>query len=351
MSEATGGASEASAKSNKLAEMYRPPYEILSHFDLSEAREEARDSEKWILVNIQEQGNFQSQVLNRDIWKVKEVMDTVRENFIFLQFDRDGPDGRDYIRLYMPHAQNIPRLSNDTPFPHIAIIDPRTGEKVKEWHDMPKDALSFVMDVHDFLSRFSLSEDARNPVAPKVPSPKIMDVDSLTEEEMLRIAMQNSLEGDATGPASPPRSGKRKITAEEPSGVVDLSDSDRPATKRAEAASEDTKTEEAPGSSAYASISPVHHEEPAASVPGTTRIQFRFHDGSRVVRRFLLNDRVSRIYEWLKADLIPAKFAGDASKEFELVSIGTKLIEQLDRSIEKAGLKNGTVMVGVLSDD
>jgi hypothetical protein len=46
LSFATGGASEASSKSNMLAEMYRPPFDLMSRLPWDLAREEGRQQEK-----------------------------------------------------------------------------------------------------------------------------------------------------------------------------------------------------------------------------------------------------------------------------------------------------------------
>lgn len=137
--------------------MYRPPFEIISPLSLEDARAEAREEEKWILVNVQDSSLFTCQTINRDIWKVAEVMATVKENFLFLQMDRNGIDGRDYIRYYLqkaagPEARFDPTIANL--FPHIAIIDPRTGEQVKVWNEVPKAPMEFVMQLHEFLERY-----------------------------------------------------------------------------------------------------------------------------------------------------------------------------------------------------
>jgi len=101
-----------------------------------------------------------------------------------------------------------------------------------------------------------------------------------------------------------------------------------------------------------------HHAEPLNG-PDVTRIQFKMSDGSRVVRKFLLKDRVERLFEYVKADLLPEhqekrKSAADdkedllVGKEFELVSLGKKLIDHLEETIDEAGLKMGTVMVEIV---
>jgi hypothetical protein len=88
------------------------------------------------------------------------------------------------------------------------------------------------------------------------------------------------------------------------------------------------------------------HTEPPTDPATTTRIQFR-HPTGRIIRRFSLGDPVRRIYEWLKAD---PPLADKAGVEFELNSMGRNLIDVLDLSVEAAGLKNGTVMIGYIEE-
>lgn len=354
LAESTGGASEASAKSGKLAEMYRPPFEIIANLSLQDARDEAKEVEKWILVNVQDNSIFACQTLNRDIWKAPEVMATVKENFIFLQMDRTGRDGRDYIRLYLPAARDpavvlASGASNHDIFPHIAIIDPRTGEQVKVWNDVPKVPLDFVMVLHEFLERYSLKVNAKNPVQRKS-KPKA-SVDHMTEEEMMQLAMQNSLGNGGSIVSSDPDV-LTQVEAAPGSDIGDLMDFE----DAKEYIGPGKPAEEEEGDGVFWKIrSDRPHAEPPNG-PGVTRIQFKMSDGSRVVRRFLLKDRVERLFEYVKADLLPEqqekrKSAGDeenmVGKEFELVSLGTKLIDYLEKTVDEAGLKMGTVMVEV----
>lgn len=347
LAEATGGASESSSKSTRLAEMYRPPFEIISSISLEDARTEAREEAKWILVNVQDSSVFACQTLNRDIWKAAEVMATVKENFIFLQMDRNGMDGRDYIRYYLqkaadPSARFDPTIADL--FPHIAIIDPRTGEQVKVWNDVPKKPMEFVMQLHEFLDRYSLRADAKNPVQ-RTSKPKA-NVAHMTEEEQMQLAVQNSLGGSSTPAADDPDA----FTKEAEDDLMDFEESE---SKGKEVSA--TEVEEEP--SVFDRIrADRHHAEPPPG-PETTRIQFKMHDGTRVVRRFLLKDRVERLFEYVKADLLPDREAkkpeggsGGESKEFGLVGLGKKLIDYLDQTVDEAGLKNGTVMVEVMDD-
>jgi hypothetical protein len=309
--------------------LFRPPVEIITNLSFEDARDEARDGEKWILVNIQDDAVFQSQVLNRDIWRDKDVQQCIREHFLFLQMNRAGRDGRDYIRLYMPDVNA--GLGNDV-FPHIAIIDPRTGEQVKVWKEIPQSPMEFVHTVYEFLERYSLHEDAKNPVQ-RTAKPKPVNVDAMTEDEMLQLAMQQSL--DASTPLTPRAQDPDELTRE-----PDLMDVEEEAPQ--------SKGKEVANSPFQRIASDRHHQEPHPG-PDSTRIQFKMHDGSRVVRRFLLKDPVERLFEYVKADLLPEKGAS-ADTEFDLVSMGKKLIDVLVQTVEEAGLKMGTVMVETIED-
>ncbi|KAF2099219.1 hypothetical protein NA57DRAFT_38829 [Rhizodiscina lignyota] len=337
LSAATGGASDSSSKSNLLAELFRPPFDMMFHGPWDSARDNGKEEEKWLLINVQDPSVFDCQVLNRDIWKNEGIKETIRENFLFIQYNKDDPAGLEYIQYYFPAHE-----SHDA-YPHIAIVDPRTGEQVKIWSGRPvPQPTDFLMQLHEFLDRYSLKANARNPVAKRKPERTKLDVDRMTEEEMLEMAMQNSLENNGGPVPDDPDAltksdiltrDKGKAPAHVDSGIgTDLTQPDTNGTA---------------ADSPFAQISSSDpHEEPAQNAPGITRIQFR-HSGGRVVRRFATSDPVRRIYEWMKAEPLPGK----EGQEFELVAMGKNLIESLDTTIEDAGLKNGTVMVEFVGGD
>ncbi|KAL8842490.1 MAG: hypothetical protein Q9176_002642 [Flavoplaca citrina] len=337
LARATAGASEMSSKSRTLAEMYRPPYELMSRLPWDQARQQGKEDEKWILVNIQDPSIFDCQILNRDIWKDPSVMETVRENFIFMQYAKDDPRGNQYVQYYFQTRDN------PNAYPHIAIVDPRTGEQVKVWSGPPAPkATDFLMQLHEFLDRYSLKVSAKNPVAQRRAEPKKeTQIEKMTEEQMLEMALQNSLAGNSTLREDDPDELTRSVIAKDP--------------RKGETVEEDeiindtveqrqsNRTSQA--TSPFALISTwAPHVEPAADVP-STRIQFR-HPTGRVVRRFALADPVRRIYEWLKA----SPLEGKEGVEFELIFMQKNLMSALEDSIEQAGLKNATVMVEFLED-
>ena len=87
--------------------MYRPPFEIMFQRPWDEARDEGKEQEKWLLVNIQDPAIFDCQILNRDIWKNKDIMATVRENFIFMQYSKDDPRAQQYVNYYFQAKDNM----------------------------------------------------------------------------------------------------------------------------------------------------------------------------------------------------------------------------------------------------
>jgi hypothetical protein len=327
-----------------LAELFRPPYDLIARLDWDEAREEGKEQKKWILVNLQDMSDFNCQALNRDIWKDEAVKSLVKENFIFLQYDKDDMAADRYINFYFPNEGHL----NPNNYPHVSIIDPRTGEQVKVISGTPfPNALEFHAQLAEFLDRYSLSANHKNPVVKTKRPTRTIDVDRMTEEEMLELALQNSLDANGGATASNIRDpdeltrsftdkGKEKDSTGTSTPTISSTPAPAPEPEPAVAPAP------APAQSAFARIpSDRPHVEPKDPA-GTTRIQIRNPPG-RIIRRFRLDDRVSRIYEWLKAEPLPGK----EGVEFELKTMpqGVDLIEHLDETIQEAGLANAVVMV------
>lgn len=317
LSRSTGGASQATEKSNRLAEMYRPPFELMASVSsLDGLRAMGKEENKWILLNIQSPNIFDCQVLNRDIWKNEQIRQTVKENFVFKQFNKNDPQAQRYNQYYFKD------VDNDDAYPHIAIMDPRTGERTKVWSGPPAPkATEFLSELHEYLDRYTLDASAKNPIAKRKSEKKKVDVDKMSEEEMMEMAIQSSLNGKA---------------------AANRDDDPDHLTKHEDAAASSNGDAQIPKIvSPFNQISASNaHTEPAADAQDSTRIQFR-HPGGRVIRRFAMRDPVRRIYEWLKAAPIETR----EGQPFELVFMGKNLIDSVDDSIEEAGLKNGSVMV------
>jgi UBX domain-containing protein 7 len=305
-----------------------------------DARDKGKEEAKWILVNVQDPSIFDCQQLNRDLWKHDGIKELVKENFIFMQYSKDDQRGNQYIQYYFPLKDS------EAAYPHIAIVDPRTGEQVKVWSGPPvPDAGEFLMQLVEFLDRYSLDVTKKNPVAKRKPEKaKSINVDRLTEEEMLDLALQNSLANTAaSGPKEHDPDDLTKSFGDVSKGKG--KEVDTGAEKEAAGPSNGHPEEDTTESSTYSRIlSNNPHVEPEPGA-GVTRIQFR-HSTGRIVRRFRVDDPVLRIFEWLKADPLEGK----AGVPFDLKGMGKDLGDYLEETIEDAGLKNGTVMVEFLED-
>ncbi|PHH82088.1 hypothetical protein CDD82_7028 [Ophiocordyceps australis] len=314
---------ENGTHARRLEDLFRPPYDLMCRTSWNEARALGKEDKKWILVNLQDMNDFTCQALNRDIWRDQVVRELLSENFIFLQYDKDYPDSEQYMTLYLPNQGH----ENADNFPHVSIVDPRTGEQVKVWSGRPfPSAAEFHADLADFLDRYSLAAYSKNPVARAATrKPKRVDVERMTEEEMLEMALKNSLEGD------------QGSGSQTPSNIQDPDELTKCAGQSGEG-----KGKEVLVQSPFEQIaSNQPHTEPEND-GASTRIQFR-HPAGRVIRRFQLQDPVRRIYEWLKAEPLEGK----EGVEFELKKMpqGQDLIGALEATIESEGLKQATVMI------
>jgi hypothetical protein len=112
--------------SDKLAELFAPPKDLLFPGSFDDVCSYAESEERWLLVNLQDSSSFQCHALNRDVWKNSTVHSIVQQNFIFWQSSANSVEGMKYINIYQLKSA----AAADNFFPHIAIIDPRTRQKV-----------------------------------------------------------------------------------------------------------------------------------------------------------------------------------------------------------------------------
>ncbi|ORY00273.1 hypothetical protein K493DRAFT_328958 [Basidiobolus meristosporus CBS 931.73] len=297
---ATIRGSASSEHTSRLADLFKPPFDIMSNQDFEQTRNTAKSQGKWLMVNIQEVSEFVCQILNRDLWSDKTVQDIIKENFLFLQFSSDSVEGKKYLTFYP--------IEN---YPHIAIIDPRTGERMKVWNTLVS-PIEFLMNVTEFLDGNTLLPAN----APATKKPRNKNIEDLSEEEQLNIALAASMNSAST--SSAPKS-------PEP---IEISDSE-------------PESEDNVSTSVIDGIKPVDRPEPPAG-GDSTRIQFRLPDGSRVIRRFLKNDPVRHLFEFVKAT-VPEL----ASEPIELVYLRQQLIDKVDGTLEENGLLNAAVSVSV----
>lgn len=303
---------ELTSTQKRLAELFKPPFDLIERTNLDGAKVKGRAEKKWILINIQDQAEFQCQVLNRDFWSNKMIKQVVRNNFIFLQFQSDSVNGQNYVNFY--HVDL---------YPHISILDPMTGERVFHWKDgeVPK-VEEWLADVELFLEKFSLQPNSNNPIVQHEPK---FDPDAMTEEQQIEFALKQSMAGSTSADAinvDDEEEGKEEVAL----------------------APEGNSGDQDP----FDSISPQDHTEPTEGA--TTRVQFRFPNGKRLIHKFACDsDTVRQLYAWLKFQLLKEgelTYGIGGDERFSISSVGKpRLIECLNMTIAEAGLKNASILL------
>ncbi|EEB06949.1 UB Xdomain protein Ubx2 [Schizosaccharomyces japonicus yFS275] len=298
--------SPTTSRASRLAKLFRPPYDIITALPLESARALAADKQKWLLVNLQTSSSFECQVLNRDLWKNDSVKAVIRAHFIFLQYLDDEEPGLEFKRYYPVEST-----------PHIAILDPRTGERLKAWNKGFTPA-ELVVALNDFLEQCSFDESNghKNPLGPKAKKP----VEAMSEEEQLHKAIAASL-GASAG-----------------SEDAVMKDNNEDEIEGDEEEEEDV-VEQVPNTVNSINVSDLPTDEPAAG-PATTRIQVRMANGSRFIRRFLKADPVRYVYAFAK-QMAP----GSEGKPFTLTFQRKNLWDLRDKNIEEAGIGNAALQL------
>lgn len=85
--------------------------------------EKAKAEGKWVLVNIQQAEVFASHALNRDVWSDETITDIITGSFLFWQRDDKSTEGEQFCQYYQCGHK----------LPHICVVDPRTGRRLKSW--------------------------------------------------------------------------------------------------------------------------------------------------------------------------------------------------------------------------
>ncbi|CAF0951978.1 unnamed protein product [Brachionus calyciflorus] len=133
--------SSHSSKAKSLAALYKPPIDLLFKGSFEASKIEGCNKNRWIMLNVQDQSDFVCQCLNRDLWSEDTVKEILKANFVFVQVYFDSIEGKKMLNYY--------RI---TGYPFLAIIDPRTGENVMQFHNTSKmDQFMFCEKVTNFL--------------------------------------------------------------------------------------------------------------------------------------------------------------------------------------------------------
>jgi len=260
-----------------LGDIFKTPDDILFKGSFDDAACAAESSGKLLLVNIQDETQFASHLLNRDTWANETVKNVIQTHFIFWQQYVSSPQGDKFRQFYKVGT-----------LPSVMILDADTRAKLKEWEGyIEPDVLldqttAFVEQLETqreakrqrAFARMAASKGCGVQVsAPKKPvesSPAVATTAAsrpLTEEEEIEAAIRASLEG-ANGEAL----GNVSTTS---SAAADGADSLDAARTR---------------------LGP----EPDETETGVTTLMFRLPDGQQIVRRFLASRPTQDAFDFLE---------------------------------------------------
>lgn len=89
-------------KRPRLGDLFRPPVDINFAGTLHAVKESGKLRDRWIIVNLQDNVQFASQVMNRDIWSDKALKALIKKYFLFWQVAIDTSEGaRFQVHLFM----------------------------------------------------------------------------------------------------------------------------------------------------------------------------------------------------------------------------------------------------------
>eukprot|EP00429_Kryptoperidinium_foliaceum_P000728 CAMPEP_0176018876 /NCGR_PEP_ID=MMETSP0120_2-20121206/9103_1 /TAXON_ID=160619 /ORGANISM="Kryptoperidinium foliaceum, Strain CCMP 1326" /LENGTH=443 /DNA_ID=CAMNT_0017351939 /DNA_START=79 /DNA_END=1410 /DNA_ORIENTATION=+ len=265
----------------RLADMFAPPHHLMyTEGGFEGARTMAKDSKRWLLVNIQKDSEFSSHALNRDVWRDELVENLVREGFILWQAFDIAPEGRVYTERYKVQD-----------YPHISIIDPRTRRlmwKKEGWTQQnPLTAESFAELAMDFCSRHSFDKPPQAPRPNGAASrPAKRPMHEMSEEEQIQEAMRASLQ-EVTGDDGDAEMGSDGDDDIEYLGSSGDGDSKPAAKQEEEKPKEPSIVDEL--------LAMDVGDEPAQGA----RIQLRMPDGKRAVRKFDPSQNVKVLYAYI----------------------------------------------------
>jgi hypothetical protein len=307
-----------------LARLFAPPVDLIEPLELDKAKEKGAAEDKWILVNIQKIDEFECQTLNRDIWNNAEIQDLVKMKFLFWQRQHNTRDAERYMQYY--------KLDG---FPHIAILEPHTGQRVKTFaqHQNPG---SFLDQMWAFLEEHNLSGDLEG-------TPKANGA----EQQHLKEAVAASLgkkvpaldfeEDQHLYAADSPISGESLVLSSDEDGSGDDDDAftafgedtSQAAGEMVPPDSQDSVVDSAPADLELAPEPPDNSELPFCT------IRFVFPDNAKMQRRFLLTETIRSLqlfvdehhYRHEIHDLVfgfPAQNLKNTDKDTTLASLGMK---------------------------
>lgn len=274
-------------RGRRLAELFRPPTELMFKGGFDAARRQARMEKRWLLVTVHNPTEFPCQMMVRDVWNDAAIQDFIRESLVFLLITVGTSEAERYQQYYKFNE-----------FPHWALIDPRTGKRVRSGNRVIR-APEMLMELVEYVSDHPLG------IAHKHDSPADLDRE--------KIEGSYEIDEDVTRPA-----------INLPNPLVES-----PVDKRCV-------------SLMHAPATVMIPPEPPLDNPESLTIQIRLPSGSRHRRRFLRNEKIQVLFDFVHS--ICAEL-----EEFDIQVHTLSLSPHRSDTLEKHNLKNAALTV-ILKD-
>jgi len=264
----------ASKKLRGLAELFKPPTDITFTGTLEQAKKKGKERGLWLLVNVQEVGDFQCQVLNRDLWSNKAVREIISQHFLLWQLYRDSLEGQHMTQFYHCHAS-----------PFIGVIDPGTGELIRSWGFMKPP--QFIQEVSILLSEHPVPGSPLSPPSKRKCTKERLP---LTERSISPVILDSS-DDEAVSFSFRPVSSTSNSSTASSSKTETSEQSTDPSEKTIEGVTikngiiNDTRTPS------------VTDTTPAVIQPGDCHVVFRLPNGSRMSHGFRPNVTCNEVFQ------------------------------------------------------
>ncbi|XP_050077491.1 UBX domain-containing protein 7 [Anopheles maculipalpis] len=134
------GQGPSAKKVTRLEALFMPPFDILFSGGFDQAQRHGNSVDRWLLVNLQDDLNFCCQTLNRDLWSDMELKAFMRRHLVFWQQSNKTTDGAKFKTFYKVRSE-----------PYIGMIDPRTGEEVRNLSGNDLKPARFLETLKKFL--------------------------------------------------------------------------------------------------------------------------------------------------------------------------------------------------------
>lgn len=300
-------------KNKILADLFRPPAEIMYTGDFAQARAEAKTANKWLMVNIQQESTFDTHKLNRDTWNNDTLQNILDSLCIFWQQYDNTKLGETYCQLYHVHE-----------FPHVALIDPRTGRSC--WQKTGFVSAEFLCEkISDFCSRSTcLDDDGGGAHTSLMSNASSETSSSASAKSSLRSGSQLLSSTSVSEPKTAAAESNRTISESSSSSSIGQTVGSAPSISTVESISVNIPSP----AEEFAAVS--LGEEPGAGDAASTRIGIRLPQagndsrlGGTVQRRFLKTDTVETIFRFVHETIQKRAPTDDAVKAlpFDIVEM------------------------------